>query len=373
MKISFLIPDLFSQGAEYVTALLVRGFVAKGYQVDLLVTPRHADLLAEGKVPFAVPQKTNWIILPKRHARQNIRSLRRYLKTTDTHAIVVMARHYLYALRFASIGLKNIPKIMYVEHGPADVDERGNLIQQLSLRERFSSQFYHQRCDFVGVVSQGVKMGYERLFPWAKGKVHVMYNPVVDDVFYKKIQQTEGVHPWLSKKECPTFVAAAAHSPFKNHYLLFDSIQNCQKKQKMRLVLFGRGELTNDYEKYIHEHNLEEVVCLAGYTDNLPLQLKHADGFLVSSNEESFSVVLIEAMACGCPIVSTNCAYGPPELLGYGKYGTLVPIKDVDAMTKAILNLTDLKQRPTIPENVWKRFSLESIVERYEQVLGLKN
>ena len=80
MKITFVIQDLFQQGAEYVTALMIRGFVAKGYEVDLLVSQIHEELLDKGDKPFDVPASVRILIMPAKKARQNVFYLRKYIK-----------------------------------------------------------------------------------------------------------------------------------------------------------------------------------------------------------------------------------------------------------------------------------------------------
>ncbi len=372
MRIAFLLQDLFTTGVEYATALIVRGFVAKGYEVDLVVSKVHTDLLSEGKKLFEVPDSVHWVILPSRKARRNIFALRRYLRKTDAHSLVIMSSNYLRAFRFASIGLYKLPQTMYVEHlGTVGVDINGNRVADLTYKARLLAYFYYQRCNQIGAVSSGTRDAMVRLYPWLKDKLTVVYNPVIDNVFWDKINRTDVVHPWLQEKKCFTIIAAGSHTGLKNHRLLIDAVVQCQSMCPVRLVLFGRGELTSEYEQLIREQGLEEYICLGGFTDNLPLQLKYADAFVVSSNIESFSIVLVEALASGCPIISTDCPYGPREVLADGKYGTLVPVKDSKALANAILNLARQTEKPKIPEESWSRFTVEKITERYERAFGL--
>ncbi len=373
MRIAFVIQDLFSQGAEYVTALMVRGFVDKGYEVDLIVSRVHKDLFAEGKKPFDVPSQTNWIFLPSRKASRNIFALRKYLKTAEAYAVVIMSINYLKAVRLSAFGLNKCPKIMYVEHlGTVGLDADGNCLPLPNIKQRWFARFWFAKCDIIAAVSTGTKNALARLYPWLTDKLVVVYNPVVDEVFWSKINSAGEAHPWLHTKICPTLIAAGAHTYLKNHFLLMDAIAKCNQIRPVRLVIFGRGSLTAQYEAYIKERKLENCVSLGGYSDNLPLQMKFADGVLVASNVESFSIVLVEALACGCPVVSTDCSYGPREILDNGKYGALVPIRDTQAMTDAIFELLKSDKKPNENPQAWNRFSLETITERYECALGLK-
>lgn len=92
----------------------------------------------------------------------------------------------------------------------------------------------------------------------------------------------------------------------------------------------------------------------------------------LSSRWEGLPTVLIEAMACGCQLVSTDCPYGPEEILAGGKYGRLVPVDDVAALAHAMQQAID---QPINPDELRQRaenFSLEQAVEEYMKVMGVE-
>lgn len=348
---------------------MIRGFIAKGYDVDLIVSKVHSDLLAKGDIkPFEVPDKTNIIVLKDRKASKNIREIRQYLKTTDSAAIIAMSSNYNQALALASIGLRKKPKLAYVEHSSMpglDKLQRPKVFSQHYLMTLLFNKVY----DVIMGVSEGTSRAVEFILRRKKDSVIPVYNPVIDDTYLKKLQD-KPKHPWLADKVMPTFIAAGAHCGFKNHKLLFESFMRVNQVTPARLILFGKGELTDEYEQWIKENGMEEVICLAGHTDNLPAELKEADAFLISSNIESFSVVLVEALVAGVPVISTNCPYGPPELLQGGKYGTLVPVNDAKAMADAILAQIS-NPKPAAPKQAWQPYTLENVVAAYEKALGL--
>ena len=94
MKVAFLIQDLFARGAEYATALLTRGFIAKGYEVDLVLSRVHRDKIEAGLKPFEVPNEVRLVYLKSRHARYNVWSLRRYLKTANAEVLIIVTPAY---------------------------------------------------------------------------------------------------------------------------------------------------------------------------------------------------------------------------------------------------------------------------------------
>lgn len=379
MKIAFLIQDLFQLGAQYVTALMIRGFVAKGYDVDLIVSKVHQDLLDQGDIePFAVPQKTNVIILPDRKAKNNIKDIRKYLLKNTPNAIVAMSTNYNFALAFASLRLpKQIRKkckIAYVEH--SSFAGLNMAIMQPSRPTKLSkgwliSKLLNHCFDTIMGVSSGTSHAIEYSMRRKPDSVIPVYNPVIDDNYWKKVQ-SEPKNQWIINKTIPTIVAAGAHSEFKNHRCLFEAIKRANERTPVRLVLFGKGRLTNSYTKWIEENCMNDRIMLAGHTSNLPAEIKGATAFIVSSIVESFSVVLVEALAAETPVISTACPYGPPELLQDGKYGILVPVNNPQALADAIVEQIR-NPRPPAPKEAWEPYTVENVVKAYEKALGFSD
>ncbi len=374
MKITFIIQDLFLQGAQYVTALMIRGFVQDGYEVDLIVSQVHQKMLAETIYqPFEVPRNTNIIVLPAFKARNNIMALRNYLRTTHTRAVIAMSPNYMWSLAIASLGVRNCPLISYVEHsGFITQDEK---CMQIVSPRKFSlqwvkSKFLTSRFPVIMAVSKGTAKAVEIFMALPAGRVKTVYNPVIDNLFYEKLKQ-QSTHPWLQHKDIPTFIAAGAHCKLKGHLMLFEAIKLANKVTPVRLVLFGRGELTDTYKKWIEDNQMQSCIDIAPFTSNLPAEVKSADALIVSSIVESFSVVLVEAMAAGTPVISTRCPYGPPELLQDGKYGVLVPVGDSSAMAQALINQAN-NPNSIVPKEAWMPYTLERVVDSYKKALDLE-
>lgn len=377
MKITFLIQDLFQLGAQYVTSLMIRGFVAKGYDVDLIVSMVHQDKLKNGNIsPFEIPSAANIIVLPDCKARNNIKAIKKYLENETPNAIIAMSTNYTLALAFAAIGLsRNIKRkctFAYVEHSSFAGINPKTLKKSRPLfgsKGHIISLIYRHAYDIIMAVSEGTSRALEYSMRLKPETVKTVYNPVIDELFGNKLQLMPKTE-WLLHKSCPTFVAAAAHSEFKNHICLFEAIKIANKKEPVRLILFGEGKLTNDYKEWIRKNKMENNILLAGHVTNLPAEIKYSDAFIVSSNVESFSVVLVEALAAGVPVISTDCPFGPPEILQNGKYGTLVPVNDPQAMADAIINQIR-NPRPAAPKESWMPYTLENVVASYEKALGI--
>jgi len=372
MKIAFIIQDLFFRGAQYATAMVANGFVAKGYDVDVLVSKVHDDFIAEGKIPFALDSKINVVHLHSRRARQNIGEVRRYLRSTDATAVVAMDSNYENALALASIGLWNRPHLYTVEHGIRfALNVKHTLREPYGMlnRENLRRRFVYSRMDGVLTVSAGVANELNRLFGVSRRKLHVVYNPVVDETFKKKLE-CPSIHPWLKDKSIPTFVAAGQLEDCKGHDMAFEAIRELNAKRKVRLIVYGEGPLRETYESWICKNHLEDVISLPGFTDKLPSEISYSDGYICTSRIESFGITVAEALTAKVPVVSVAVpSNGPIEILGNGRFGRLVKMDDIHDLASALNDICDGKLTAAGDE-AWMRFTREAIVERYEHAIS---
>lgn len=375
MKVAFVIQDLFALGAQYSTALMIRGFVKQGYTVELVVSAIHKEKEDAGDThSFPIPSKVKKIYMPSRRGRGNILFLRKYLMHSGCDIVFAASLNYTRALGVAALGLgKNKPKLVHIEHGIAGVR---NVVTLKTPRPWHFSWWrrllIYLPFSHVLTVCQGGRDNFLRMnsmFP--KDRVSVVYNPVIDEVFKEKVCK-DSMHPWLKNKECPTFVAAGAHTELKGHMLLLDAFKKLSETRHVRLVLFGRGDLTDKYTQFVKDNKLENVISIAGYTDNFPAEVKSADALLVSSRTESFSLVIVEALAAGTHVISADCDYGPREILRNGKYGRLVKAWDSKAFVEAISDFIDSNEVSNpVSKDSWEPFTLEATVNRYVKALNL--
>jgi glycosyltransferase involved in cell wall biosynthesis len=134
------------------------------------------------------------------------------------------------------------------------------------------------------------------------------------------------------------------------------------------LVILGRGNKKKELKSLAERYGVRDEVRFPGFVDNPYKYMKHADVFALSSKREGLPTVLIEAMACGTPVVSTDCPSGPAEILEHGKWGHLVPVGEPDKLCVAIDNTLD---DPTNGKPRSVDFRLENAVESYLKVLDL--
>lgn len=370
MKIAMIGTSLFHQGAEYVLAALARGCVSHGHDVTVILSKYHDDWQKAHPdwKPFELGKAVEVIVLSTRRGRESVFSLRKVLKAGGFDAVLNHTASFCYPMIASAILMRNRPALINVEHlGGIGVDARGLKIEPRNTLRGRVFQMFKRRLDAQFTVSEGTADAMARMTGFPRSRIYTVYNPAIDDVFERKRKESPA-HPWLREAILPVVVAAGAFAACKNHVLLLRAWAEVIKRFNARLIIFGEGGLRSEYERLIEELGIGDSVSLPGFTNNLPAEMKGASCFVVSSLIESFSVVLVEALACGVPVVSTDCPYGPGEILKRGKYGILVKNDDVTALAEGILKILNGEGiRPSLES--YAPFTIAAVLDRYERAI----
>jgi Glycosyltransferase len=178
-------------------------------------------------------------------------------------------------------------------------------------------------------------------------------------------------HPCF-KDNIPVIIAFGRLIPRKGFVDLIKAFHLVCSQLPSRLVFIGEGDERQRLEELVAKLHLKESVLFLGYQENPFKFIGQSRIFVLSSHREGFANVIIEAMACGAPVISTRCPSGPDEIISDGENGLLVPVGDVDALAEAILKLLkDEPLRKRLAEAGRRRaedFGVEKMVAEYERV-----
>ncbi|MBI5352970.1 MAG: glycosyltransferase [Chloroflexi bacterium] len=231
-----------------------------------------------------------------------------------------------------------------------------------------------------------------RLYPWADGvlavskivaediaiyagispfKIHTIYNPVITPELLIKSNH-EVNHPWFQDKSIPVILGAGRLTEQKDFKTLIIAFAILRKDLDVRLIVLGEGEQRLELETLVQELGIDRDVDLPGYVENPYPYMKQSNVFVLSSAWEGLPTVLIEALACGCPVVSTDCPGGIREILSDGRYGELVPVGDSQSMAEALRKVI-LSGKKVIDPAWLDQFSLERVADKNMNILTMAN
>lgn len=393
--VALLMADLDGGGIQRSMLHLARALADRGHRVDLLVYKAQGDFV--DSVPSAIrvvaletapvwmgrfhafraaPEHLIQLALPvllplkPQGTLRCLPALARYLRE-ERPAVLFSAHTYLnlvalWARRLAGVSVRMV------------ISERIHLSSHLrygSKRKKWRWRFIlpllrhtYATADGVVAVSRSVADDLCSLTGLPPRLVTPLYNPVVDSELIAKAKSPVD-HPWFVPGAPPVIIAAGRLAEQKDIPTLLQAFAQVRAQRQARLLLLGEGEMRRKLEALARELGVDQDVSLPGFTSNPFAFMARAAVFVLSSAYEGLPGVLIQALACGCPVVSTNCPGGAAEILENGQYGRLVPVGDPAAMAQAILSTLDASPDRGLLQKRASLFSVDRAVEQYLEVL----
>jgi len=359
-KVALFLPSLRGGGAERVMINLARGFSEQGLKVDLVLAK------AEGPYLSQVPPEVRVIDLHSDRVLRSLPELVRYMRRERPEAIL-SAMNHANVVTIWSRKLSRVPCRVVVSVTNTlsrsiayDADLRGRLMPNLI-------GIFYPWADEIVAVSSGVADDLSKTTGLQRERIQVIYNPVVTpDLFEKARESLE--HPWFAPGELPVILSVGRLMKQKDYSTLIRAFALVQREHPARLMILGEGEERPKLEALIRELGLDDNVSLPGFVDNPYAYMARSAVFVLSSAWEGFGNVLVEAMAVGTPVVSTDCPSGPAEILDGGKWGRLVPVGDVEEMATAIIATLNDPYHPDVSKRA-QHFGVEKLVQAYLAVL----
>jgi glycosyltransferase involved in cell wall biosynthesis len=229
------------------------------------------------------------------------------------------------------------------------------------------------KSDAIVTVSQGVGDDLTAYAGIPRGRISTVYNPVVGPDIPARAKEPLD-HPWFAPGAPPVILSAGRLDPQKDFATLIRAFARLRARRPARLVILGavnptKPEYTDELRALAARLGIADQVSLTGFRDNPFAYMSRAAVFVLSSTYEGLGNVLIEALACGTPVASTDCPSGPREILDGERFGPLVPIGDDAALARAIEAVLD---DPPPPEQLQARaemFTVKRAVDSYLQLL----
>jgi len=359
-RIAIFFHDLGIGGAERVMLQLAEGFIDIGHPVDLVLARAQGLLLPE------VHPDARVIDFSTKSPAVMFWKLIKYLLTEKpvvllspfevTSVIAIMAK------KITGVSTKVVVRI-------STNLSKNKRTKWKKIIERVVVSKMYLLADGIIAVSRGVAedlVSYVRI-PFER--ITVIYNPIITDRLVQSAQAAVN-HPFFADDHDPVILGVGRLAEEKDFTMLIKAFDLVRRKIPARLIILGEGTERSTLERLIDSSGLQGVVDLSGFHLNPFAFMKKASVFVLSSKWEGLPGVLIQALACGCPVVSTDCYSGPSEILNGGQYGQLVPVGDVEAMASAIVAVLEGDVRKP-PASWLEQYKIESVIPQYKAVFGI--
>lgn len=361
VKIAFFLPALVGGGAERVLVTLANGLVNHGYQVNFVLSN------ATGVYLSALDAKIKQFDLGQKHVATSFLGLGRYLRAQRPAVIISGLSNANTAAIVASRLFLPSCKAIITQHANWSQVLVDNPTRKEKVTYQLSKYLYPLAARIVAV-STGIADEIRQMKNVDPGKILCIYNPVVTPQMLELSRQPAG-HPWLARKNEPVLIGVGRLIESKDFDILIRAFHKVQLHIACKLLILGEGPERQKLEKLVRELGLAGKVELPGFFPNPYSWMAHADLFVLSSRSEGLPTVLIEALACGTPVVAADCVSGPAEILEGGKYGSLVPVGNVDALAQAILDGLRNPPRRELLEKRAQLYTVENATQAYANLI----
>ena len=362
-RIAIFLPSLAGGGAERVMLTLANAISTRGYAVDLVLASMHGPYLPQ------VSGQVRVVDLRAGRVFKSLFSLARYLRHEKPFAMLSGLNHANVVAVMANRLAGKPARLVLSEH--STISQEASRTHGFVARTVYALvRKFYRHADRIVAVSQAAARDLEQFAHLKAGTVRTIYNPF-DLEHIRESARQDPCHPWLTPGEPPVILAIGRLTQAKDFPSLIRAFASIRNRHRARLLILGEGDLRGTLEDLVQELGMDpSIVQMPGFVTNPYAYLSRAAMFVLSSRWEGLPGVLIEAMACGTPVVSTDCPSGPREILGNGLWGRLVPVGDMTALAQAmdVILTTPKDLLPDVHQRALD-FAQEIAVEAYLNAL----
>jgi glycosyltransferase involved in cell wall biosynthesis len=360
-RVALFLPSLGVGGVERNTLRLAQGFLERHIAVDLVLAK------AEGEWLSRVPQGIRVVDLGTPRALLSLPGLAGYLHRERPVALLA-AKDYINIIAILAKQLSRVRTRVVVS---VRIHLSRDAHYATSFRARLMPllvRLFYRWADEIVAVSEGVAVDLAHITGLPRERIRVIYNPVVHARLLERASEPIK-HGWFAAGEAPVIIGVGRITRQKDFVTLVQAFALVRARRPVRLMILGEGEERPILEALVRELGLEQDVALPGFVDDPCAYMARAAVFVLSSLWEGLPTALIEAMALGTPVVSTDCPSGPAEILEGGKWGKLVPVGSVTALARAIEDTLDQPPDSRALQRRAAEFSVDRAVDRYLELL----
>ena len=364
LRVAFFLSDLDAGGAQRTIVNLVNALPPESFSVKLIVA-RNSGTARDWLDPAH-----EIVDLGCARSRGAVLPLRRYLAADHPDVLFATMVDANIVAALAVRLVRRRPRLILRETNPHRARN------DLGRFRRRAVRWAYTRADALVALSVGVGRELIDDYHLDPARVVTIHNPVDTEAWDRRAQAARrSGPPWADFADGrPVLVAVGRLIRQKGFDLLLRALARCEGAGKeARLVIVGDGPERSALDALARQFGIAERVLLAGFAADPAGWYAHGDLFALPSRWEGFGHVIVEAMACGLPVVAFDCPYGPADILSNGKGGMLVPPENVDALAAAIDRLLgshdELARLAAGALRAAERFSQARIAAQYSHLI----
>lgn len=363
-RLAMVLADLARGGIGKMRVHLANAFAAEGVAVDLLLartdSPYRA-LIGDGVRVVELGTSHAWFGVP----RTALYLLR------ERPDVVLTQRSRVNALVLRSRALCGLKMPVHSTFNTNQSAQLASLAPAKARTQLAQMRRWYPENDGLIAISHGVADDAAALLGLDRAAMRIIYNPVVTPELHARAAEPPA-HAWFTDGGAPVLLAVGRLEPQKDFATLLDAFARFTAGGgDYRLLILGEGKLRGALEARVAQLGLASRVALPGFVGNPYPYMAAARLLVMSSAWEGLGNVLVEALALGTPVVSTDCPNGPAEILEHGRHGRLVPVGDAAALADAIAATLAAPLPAAQLQAATARFTLATAAAQYLDALGL--
>ena len=337
LSVAIYLHDLTGGGAERQSLIIAEEFRRHGADVTLVLHRLRGQLLDQ------VPAGLRIVDLKSSRTLSDIPGLARFLRKENPDILLSNVDLNNVAALLAKGLSFSSTRVVICQHNSFSA----NAVAGENRLYRYIAQSYRALSPLISRavgVSAGIAGELKSIAKLPAERILTINNPVVGPDFQARSEESTD-HPWFHQPQRPLFVTAGRLVQQKDHETMIRALAIHRRQSDSRLIILGIGPLRDALADLVVRLNLTDAVDFLGFRANALPYFRQADAFVLSSRCEGFGNVLVEALGCGTPVISTHCEHGPSEILEGGRYGMLVEPQNPAALADAMDQVSALRER----------------------------
>jgi len=362
-RIAFFVATSGHSGVDRLIKNIAPEVEKRGYCVEILKIKNHGPYFEK------IPDGVKIVEFKTSHVYSSFFFLLNYLKYNPPD-VLLTDKDRVNRIAIIAKLLSGAKTRLFVRIGTTvsvNLKNRGiidRFIQKKSIR------WLYRLADKVITPSNGSADDLSRYTGFEREKILPLPSPIVpESILMKKFNPPN--HPWLKHKTCPVILGVGELCRRKDFLTLLSSFRIVLNFLDARLIILGRGKQKDLLLSFVRRWDMENKVDFPGFVRDPYLYMANADVYVHSSLWEGLSFAIVEALALGTPVVSTNCPGGHAEILQNGKYGELVPVKDPEKMARAIIDILKNPKDAEFLKQAARPYTIKQSTDAYLTSFGL--